>query len=339
MKKDNCVISFLIASAVLVTLVLGCGGAISSAPDWAKSKKIAGKEQKFSHISGLMVDDKFAYVSVGGNLADQQAGLSGIRKVSLEDGAVTVIDDGKINLPQSDYGGMAVDDKYFYWNSGGKISRCAKDGTTIETIATENVGIGLDLVVDNEKVYWANHGYYSPGQPSVAKPIFSVAKGGGKAEVFAADQMVPRSLVVDEKFVYWHTASALVKQAKSGGGVQEVYKVSDKEGLDQMSQDADNLYFGYRPAGDSRWALRKVAKSGGEPVTLVKQYSLKPVVIDDANIYFFDEETMNKDAICRVPKNGGDVSRLDTGYSSGVIAQNKGAIFFAALDDILSIQK
>ena len=111
--------SIFFAGSILFALILGCGGnMMNSGPDWAKSKKIAGKEQRLSHISGLVVDNKFAYVSVGGNLADQSEGLSGIRKVSLENGEVTVIDDGKKDLPQSDYGGMAVDDKYFYWNAG-----------------------------------------------------------------------------------------------------------------------------------------------------------------------------------------------------------------------------
>ena len=110
MRKINRALSFLGASSILLAMILGCGG-LADGPDWAKSRKIAGKEQRLSHISGMVVDEKFAYVIMGGTIADQNEGNSGVRKVSLETGAVTMIDDGIKNMPQSDYGGMAVDDK------------------------------------------------------------------------------------------------------------------------------------------------------------------------------------------------------------------------------------
>ncbi len=329
--------AFLTVILVLFVLVLGCAG-VGSGPKWSKVKKVAGKEQKLAHVSGLVVDDKFAYVSVGGNLADQSEGLSGVRKVSIETGAVTVIDDGVKNLPQSDYGGMVVDDKYLYWNTGGSILRMAKDGGKPEAVASENVGVGLDIAVDNEKVYWANHGYYSSGQKESGKPIYSVPKSGGKVEAFADDQTAPHCVVADDKFVYWLTTTSIMKQEKKGGQPQIVYKAGDGEIVDELSQDADSFYFGVLPKGNSRWGLRKVSKNGGEPVTLMKTYSLKPVVVDDANVYFFDEDGSN-DAVCRISKNGGEVSRIDRGYSSGVIAQTKTAVFFAGLDDIYSFTK
>ena len=301
-------------------------------------QKIAGKEQKLAYISGLVVDDKSAYVSVGGNLADQNEGLSGVRKVSLETGAVTVIDDGVKNLPQSDYGGMAVDGKYLYWNTGGNILRMAKDGGKQEIVASENVGVGIDIAVDSDKVYWANHGYYSSGVANVPKPIYSVAKAGGKPEVFADGQNVPHCLVVDSNSVYWLTTVSVMKQDKKGGQPQAVYKADDSEGVDELSLDGDSLYFGFRSKDNSRWGLRKVAKTGGGPVTLMKTYSLKPVVVDDANVYFFDEDGSN-DALCKISKNGGEVTRFDSGYSSGVIAQSKTLVFFAAGDDLYSFAK
>ena len=130
-----------------------------------------------------------------------------------------------------------------------------------------------------------------------------------------------------------------MKQAKSGGQAQAISQISDKEGVDELSQDTDSLYFGFRSAGNSRWALRKVSKQGGEPQTLVKTYSLKPVVVDETNVYFLDEESLMKDAFCRVSKNGGVVTRLDYGYASGVIAQSKTVIYFGSLDDIYSFAK
>jgi hypothetical protein len=325
------------AFSLLLGAILGCSE-FSKQPDWSKSKKVAGKEQKLSHISGLVVDDKFAYVTVGGNIADQNEGASGLRKVALASGAVTNLDNGE-QLPQSDYGGLAIDENFVYWNAGGNILRVSKDGGKPETVASEHVGVGVDIALDNEKVYWANHGYYSPNSPAKPMPIYVVSKQGGKAEIFVDQQNAPSNLVIDEKSVYWLTSNGIWKQAKSGGQPQVIYQGNDKEGVDELIQDAENLYFGFRSAGNSRWALRKVSKQGGEPQTLVPTYALNPVAVDESNVYFFDENGLMKDSLCKVSKNGGQVARLDSGYASGGIAQSKTLVYFASLDDIYSFPK
>lgn len=329
--------TFLIVGVAFIAMLLGCGES-KSEPQWTKSKVIAGKEKGLSHVSGLVIDDKFAYVVIGGTVADQREGHSGLRRVNLENGEVTSLDDGR-NIPQSENGGIAQDEKYIYWNAGGKIWRAAKSGGSPEPVIDENVGIGIDMAVDKEKIYWLNHGYYTSGQPSLPKPVYSAPKTGGKSTIFADAQMIPHSLVVDDKFVYWHTATALMKQPKDGGTAQAVYTPPDGAGLDELSQSGDELYFGYRAKGDSRWALMKISKQGGEPTTLVKRYSLHPVVVDDKNVYFFDEGSLTTNSLCRVPKNGGEVTVLDSGYAGGAIALGSGSVYFASLDDILSIPK
>jgi hypothetical protein len=326
------------SSAVLLLFValLGCKQTAKQ-PDWPKGKKIAGKEQRLSHISGLVVDDKFAYVTIGGTVADQNAGTTGLRKVALDSGAVTSLDNE--HVPQSDPGGMALDDQFIYWNAEGKLMRTPKAGGKPEVVAAEKVGIGIDLVIDNDKIYWANHGYYSADSPTRPSPIYAVAKKGGPVEAFSADQNIPHSLVADEKFIYWVTPSSIVKQAKSGGAAEVLYQASDKEGVDELAQDADNLYFGWRGAGESRWALRKISKQGGEPQTIVKRYSLTQIAVDDTNIYFFDEAGMTNDVLCKVAKSGGEVTKLDFGYASGVITQSRTMLYIVAGDDIYSFPK
>lgn len=113
----------------------------------------------------------------------------------------------------------------------------------------DNVGIVVDVAVDDEKVYWANHGYYSPNSPTKASPIYLISKQGGKVEIFADQQHIPHNLVIDEKFVYWLTPTSILKQVKSGGQPQVIYQATDKEGVDELAQDTDNLYFGFRGAG------------------------------------------------------------------------------------------
>lgn len=336
MTNHKSCLTFIVTLSLLLAAILACGKS-DKTPEWAQSRKIAGKEQRLSHISGLVTDDRFAYVTVGGTIADQNEGNSGLRKVALDSGAVTTLDDGK-QLPQSEYGGIALDDKYVYWNPGGSILRIAKEGGKPEVVAAENVGGGIDMVVDSEKVYWANHGYYSANSP-VLKPIYSVAKQGGKTEVFADQQKIPHSLIGDEKYLYWITASGISKQSKTGGQPEVIYQIGDKEAVDNLSQDSDNLYFGFRSAGNSRWALCKVSKQGGAPQTLVRTYSLKPVVVDENDVYFFDEASLLKDVFCKISKSGGPVTKFDTGYESGGIAQSKTQVYFAGLDEIYSHTK
>lgn len=320
-------------------MILGCGGMNSKpAPEWTKSKKIAGKEQKLSHVSGIAVDEKFAYLTMGGTVADQNEGTSGLRKIALDSGAVSVLDDGK-SMPQAESGGIVTDEKYAYWNTEGKILRVSKDGGTSETVASEKVGIGIDMAVDNEKVYWTNHGYYSPNNPTKPSPIYMISKQGGKPEIFIDAQNVPGHIVTDEKFVYWHTVSGIFKQEKSGGQIQTVYQATDKQGIDELAQDAENLYFSFRDAGDSRWVLHKISKNGGEPQMLAKTTTVRALVVDETNVYFIDEDSTSPNALFKVSKNGGEVIKLDGGYSSGTIAQSKTQVYFASLDDIYSFAK
>ncbi len=339
MKIKNSTTGLFFAGAVLLLVGLGCGGTQSGPkPEWTKGKKIAGKEQGLSHVSGIVVDDKFAYTTIGGTVADANAGTNGLRKAALDTGAVTMLDNGE-KYPQAEQGGIAQDDKFVYWNSGGEIARIAKENGKREAVVSESVGIGIDMVLDNERVYWANHGYYSSATPIKPSPIYSAAKTGGKAEVFVDQQMAPGNIVVDDKFVYWTTPSSIMKKAKAGGTPEVVLQASDKEGIDKLEQDGGDLYFGFRGAGQSRWALRKISKVGGEPQTIAKTFSLKQFVIDEQNIYFFDEDGLSADVLCRVSKNGGDVAKLDTGYASGVMTQSKSSVFVASLDTIYSFAK
>ena len=338
MKNYKPSTGFVSATLLLLAVILGCRE-MAKQPDWTKGRKIAGSAQKLSHISGLVIDDKFAYVTIGGTIADQNAGTSGLRKVALDSGAVTNLDDGSKNLPQSDRGGIAIDEKYLYWNAGGNILRLARDGGKPEVVASEHVGIGVDMALDNEKIYWANHGYYSPNSPAKPSPIYAVSKRGGPAEIFADQQHIPHSLVVDEKYVYWVTPSSILKQAKTGGQPEVLFQATDKEGVDELAQDSENLYFGFRGAGKSRWALRKISKQGGEPQTVAKTFTLGQIAADDSKIYFFDEHDLMKDDLCRVSRNGGDVVRLDRGYASGILTQSKTLIYFAAGDDLYSFAK
>src|SRR5258708_4543827 len=113
--KDQHYSSFASAVFLLMAALLGCGKLSSGAhPQWTRSHKLAGKEQRLSHISGIVVDDQFAYVTMGGTVADENEKMSGLRKVALDSGAVMTLDDGR-NFPQADNGGIAIDQHFIYW--------------------------------------------------------------------------------------------------------------------------------------------------------------------------------------------------------------------------------
>ena len=78
---------------------------------------------------------------------------------------------------------------------------------------------------------------------------------------------------------------------------------------------------------------------GGTPQTVSKTFTLGQIMTDEANVYFFDEQSINYDYLCRVSKSGGDVVKLDSGYTSNMLAQSKTLIYFVAGDDIYSFAK
>src|SRR5262245_2384398 len=111
-----------ISLLLLLSSILACSGAQQPVVEWSKCKKLAGKNEKLSHIEDMAIDEHCVYVAMGGTIADQQSHRSGIRKIQLETGAVSTLDDGQA-LPQSELGGLSIDEKFLYWNAGGEIFR------------------------------------------------------------------------------------------------------------------------------------------------------------------------------------------------------------------------
>jgi hypothetical protein len=73
MKNYRRYLGLTSALSLLLGAALGCREfANRPVAEWTKARRIAGKEQKLSHISGLVVDDKFAYVTIGGTIADRR---------------------------------------------------------------------------------------------------------------------------------------------------------------------------------------------------------------------------------------------------------------------------
>ncbi len=324
----------LLIFATLFSIFSGCKQA-PPAPSWTKSRKIVGKEY-LQHVEAFAVDGQFAFVVVGANLADQQEGKTGVRKVSLADGRVTVFEKGDY-FPAEGRDAVAIDDKYFYWTSTGKLLRQLKAGGPIETIAADSVGIGIDLAMDKERLYWSNHGYEGPNMQTVA-PIFSVSKNGGKTESFIERQYLPNNLIVDDQFLYWTSGNKILKKAKSAGDVQTVFEVAEKDNISGLRQDEEALYF---TAGTSKHALYRLSKAGGEAVKLTDNiFSVTQFAVDDTHVYYFIAYGFSGTDLCKVPKTGGAVVKIDSGtYAQGSLALGKTEIFFSDGFGLFSVAK
>src|SRR5262245_46809895 len=134
--------TILFVSLLLICLVIltGCK-VLPKEPDWTKSKLLAGRAQKLSHISALIADERYVYVAMGGTIADQQEGKSGIRRIALDSGEVTVLESGDYLPAAPGNKGLAVDEKYLYWSIVGGIVRIPKAGGKAEVVTANSAGI------------------------------------------------------------------------------------------------------------------------------------------------------------------------------------------------------
>src|SRR5207237_6171783 len=101
-------------------------------------------------------------------------------------------------------------------------------------------------------------------------------------------------------FIYWATPDGLMKVSKNGVEPQMIYQTRGQEVSSGLVLDADNIYF---TTGTSRHSLYKLSKKGGEPQKVTERIlSTHQFALDDKDIYFFDEEDLLKDALCKVAK-------------------------------------
>src|SRR5205807_930990 len=97
-------------------------------PSWTKAKVLSDKED---HPSRIVSDGAAVYFVTGGTVASMNEGTNNIKRISLNDGAVTILVKGGKQIPEAM---LAVDNKYLYWSDGGNILRLPKAGGTSEKI-------------------------------------------------------------------------------------------------------------------------------------------------------------------------------------------------------------
>ncbi len=120
--------------------------------------------------------------------------------------------------------------------------------------------------------------------------------------------------------------------------MQTVYEVAEKDNLSGLRQDADSLYF---TAGTSKHGLYRLPKQGGEAQKLTDNiYSVTQFAVDDTHVYYFTAWGFSNTEICKVPKTGGAVVKVDSGrYAQGSLVLGKSEIYFSDNFGLYSVAK
>ena len=117
------------ALALLLLAILGCRSTkLSNPPSWTKAKILSDKED---HPSKIITDGDAVYYVTGGTVASQHEGTNNIKKISLKDGAISILVKGSDLIPDTT---LAIDSKFLYWSDGGSLRRVPKGGGPSETI-------------------------------------------------------------------------------------------------------------------------------------------------------------------------------------------------------------
>ncbi len=321
--------------ALLVLAILGCRSTkLSNPPSWAKAKVLSDKED---HPSKIVADGEAVYFVTGGTVASMNEGTNNIRRISLSDGAVTVLVKGGKQIPEAT---LAVDDKYVYWSDGGNIYRVPKMGGASEKIIP-NAPQPDELAMDDDNIYWL----VWTGEGSPPQPIMYAPKRGGEVKHLTPPQPPTTGLCLDGGFLYFMTGAGLMKIAKAGGEVISVWHNPARQPSLGLQQDADSFYFCQMNArGHS--ALMKLNKKSGEVTQLAPSINhTMEFLLSGENVYYFDEVpgtgSFGPIALRRVSTRGGEPSELDQGEGGWMkyLAADAKQIYFTDISKVYVLPK
>lgn len=316
------------ALSILLAALLGCKQTVKE-PTWTRSKIIASR---LDHPSAMTVDDKFIYFVTGGTVASMNAGTNNVMKMPVEGGEPSVIyKGGEKYLP--DFFVMINDDRFVYWIAGSSLFRLPKAGGEAE-IFSDKFGAAVEMVQDGENFYSKNFA----GENSPPVPIYVTNKQSRETKPFTPARQGANGLCIDDEFLYWVESAGIFKMPKKGGEVSKIYSPPNGLRVTGLKMDAENFYFAQ---ADSKGALMKVSKKGGEAIQLAPSINtVKEFELDENNIYFVDNGNYSGPDyyLCKVSKNGGEVVRLDGGYLNQFTV-GKNHIYFNDVVTIYSIPK
>jgi len=326
---------FVIALAVLLLAVLGCRSTkLANPPSWTKAKVLSDKED---HPSKIIADGDAVYYVTGGTVASQHEGTNNIKKISLKDGAASILVKGGDLIPDTTLG---IDNKFLYWSDGGSIRRVPKNGGPSETII-QSAPHPDEIVMDDDNIYWLIWG----GEGAPPEPVMFAPKKGGESKPLTPKYLGASGIAIDKDFVYWMTGDGIKKVRKSGGEVTDVYRNTSKSPSLGLRMDADNFYF-CQMASNGYSALMKLSKKSNELSELAPSINhTLDFILDDGYVYYYafvpNTGSFGPDALRKVPKTGGDSIVLDQGDTAWMrsLTLDSKQIYFADISKIYALAK
>jgi len=206
--------------------------------------------------------------------------------------------------------GIAVDSTSVYWLTTNQVNAVVTAplcGGTPTTIATFPQTVAYLAVAGGVA-------YFSVPVPGL---IMSVPVAGGTPSTFGHDvNGTTQMIVVDQSNVYWADTNSPqgggIVSEPIGGGAQTTLVTGD--GPVALAQDATNLYW---VVESNMGVVKKIAKTGGTPVTLATGQSYPIWVATDGTNVYWDTlgATVGTGTLAMVPVDGGTPTTLATQQS------------------------
>jgi hypothetical protein len=334
-KNKRKITASCVALGLILLAVLGCRSTnFSNGPSWTKTKVLSEKED---HPSKIVTDGEAVFFITGGTVASMNEGTNNIKKISLKDGAISVIVKGGKIIPDEM---LAVDDKYLYWSDGGNIMRVPKGGGDSEKIIP-GAPKPDEIVMDDENFYWLIWG----GEGSPPQPVMYAPKSGGAPKELTPRFLGTSGISIDQDYVYWMTGDGIKKISKKGGDVIDVYRNTSKSPSLGLLQDAGNFYFAQMNSkGHS--ALMKLDKKTAVATQIAASINhVMDFTADDESIYYFDnvpgKGSFGPVALMKVSKSGGSPIEIDQGTAGWIkhLAVDAKQVYFTDIAKVYAIAK
>jgi hypothetical protein len=305
------------------------GDAMSKKPQpWVRSTRLASPpSHPLDHPLGMIVDGEFLYFVSGGFANAENA----VHRLSTGGGSVDTL----TKVDQILSGELAVDETSVYFTSEVDSALLqVKKSSSAATVLAKVAGPKY-LTVDATHVYFVTLGGDSGGS------VQRIAKSGGSPEILISGHAGLDSIVVDAQSVYFRSNQGLFKLPKSGGAAQRLFARTDKQNLQWLALDDSNLYFFLETADAGKYAVARLAKSGGSPETLSSVVdSAGRLALSATHVYFFRAAGLIDNVLAKVPKAGGQTETVDgAGNNNGYLTVSAGNVYFGDVDTIYRVPK
>lgn len=292
---------------------------------WARAARVA---ENLDHPLGVAVDGEFVYFVTGGFVKAENA----VRRVPATGGPVQL-------LAKFDWlvaGPLAVDADSVYLTSevDGLVVRVPKAGGSPTVLA--RVPGPTQVALDGTHVYFSTFAKQPEGGT-----VQRVPKAGGAPEVLARGFAGIGALALDESDLYFRSNQGMIKLPKGGGQPTVLLARTESQNISGACVDATHVYFNLETATLGKYAVARIAKTGGAPETIGPvANSTAHLALSGSHVYFFRAVSMLADALAKVPKTGGQPETVDgAGYHTAYLTVSGGDVYFTDVATLYRVPK